>query len=90
MKKHEDWVKDMIEIQLKMVGKTLQEARTNPNWYHENTFTPEQYQEFKKTFIDICRNKYKVGVKAANNRFSWFDLQYGLRVENNESIKTEN
>ncbi len=43
----------LVDVQLKMVNRTMFEAMQNPDWFHEWTMTTEQYEEFRKYAIPL-------------------------------------
>lgn len=71
----------LIEYELNMVGKTINEAKSDPTWYSTNTFTRSQYEVFKSYAIPLLRKVFKFNKKKAEETFGWFDIQYGLRVK---------
>ena len=71
----------LINVQLKMVNKTMFEAMQNPDWFHEWTMTTAQYEEFEKYAIPLLKKIFKFNNTKAKATFDWFDLQYGLRIK---------
>jgi len=43
----------LIEYQLQMIGKTVQDALKDPEWYNTWTMTSEQYDEFKAYAVPL-------------------------------------
>ena len=74
----------LIEHQLNMIGKTISEIRDDELWYVNNTFTDEQYEEFRKYSIPLLKKTFKFNKKKAEQTFDWFNLQFGLKILNNE------
>lgn len=72
----------LIAYQLNMIGKTISEIETDEKWYHNNTFTSEQFEEFKSYSIPLLKKIFKFNKSKAESTFSWFNLQYGLRIKN--------
>jgi hypothetical protein len=70
----------LIEYQLQMIGKTVQDALKDPDWYDTWTMTSEQHAEFKAYAIPLLKKVFKFNTGKANNTFAWFDLQFGLRI----------
>jgi len=70
----------LIEYQLQMIGKTVQDALKDPEWYNTWTMTSEQHDEFKAYAIPLLKKIFKFNTGKANNTFAWFDLQFGLRI----------
>jgi uroporphyrinogen-III decarboxylase len=73
----------LIEYQLKMIGKTIDEITTDEKWFSNNTMTPEQHEEFKAYAIPLLKKVFKFNKSKAEQTFSWFDLSYGLRINPN-------
>lgn len=73
----------LIEYQLHMIGKTMEEAKKDDMWFFNWTFTEEQHATFKKYAIPLIKKVFKCNKEKAENTFSWFDMQFGLRIKNN-------
>ena len=71
----------LIEYQLKMIGKTVEDVKSDEKWYYNNTFTQEQHDEFKAYAIPLLKKIFKFNKAKAESTFSWFDLQFGLRIK---------
>lgn len=74
----------LVEYELNMVGKTLEEAEKSSTWYSDNSMTEEQYEMFKGYAIPLIKKVFKCSKKNAEDTFRWFDLMYGLRVVKNK------
>lgn len=72
----------LIRYQLEMVGKTWEEAQKDDMWFFNWTMTEEQYQKFRNYAIPLIKKIFKCNRKKAEATFSWFDLEFGLRVKN--------
>jgi hypothetical protein len=73
----------LIEYELNMVGKTLEEAKKSPTWYSDNNMTEEQYEMFKGYAIPLIKKVFRCSKKRAEETFKWFDFMYGIRVIKN-------
>jgi uroporphyrinogen-III decarboxylase len=73
----------LIEYQLKMIGKTVDEIKEDEQWYINNTMTEEQHEEFKRYAIPLLKKIFKFNKSKAESTFGWFDLQFGLKIINN-------
>lgn len=73
----------LIEYQLKMVGKTVDDIKDDEKWYFNNTMTEEQHEEFKRYAIPLLKKIFKFNKSKAESTFGWFDLQFGLKIINN-------
>jgi len=71
----------LIEYQLKMVGKTIDEIKDDEKWYFNNTMTEEQYEEFKRYAMPLLKKIFKFNKSRAEQTFGWFILQFGLRIK---------
>lgn len=72
----------LIEYQLKMVGKTIDECTTDEQWYSNNTLSQEQHDQFKAYAIPLLKKVFKFNKSKAEQTFSWFDLSFGLKIKN--------
>jgi hypothetical protein len=72
----------LIEYQLNMVGKTIKEIEEDEFWFSNNTMTSEEHEEFKKYAIPLLKKVFKFNKSKAERTFGWFDLSFGLRIEN--------
>ena len=70
----------LIEYQLQMIGKTVQDALKDPDWYNTWTMTSEQYNEFRAYAVPLLKKIFKFNTGKANSTFEWFNLQFGLRI----------
>jgi hypothetical protein len=70
----------LIEYQLQMIGKTVEEALEYPQWYDNWTMTPEQHAEFKAYAIPLLKKVFKFNTTKANSTFSYFNLQFGIKI----------
>jgi hypothetical protein len=71
----------LIEYQLKMIGKTIDEVKEDEEWYFNNTMTEEQHEEFKRYAIPLLKKIFKFNKTKAESTFSWFNLQFGLKIK---------
>jgi hypothetical protein len=71
----------LIEYQLNMVGKTLEDAKKDEMWFHNFTMTTSQHNMFKSYAIPLLRKIFKFNKGKAEQTFQWFDLGYGLRIK---------
>lgn len=72
----------LIRYQLEMVGKTWEEAQKDDMWFFNWTMTEEQHEKFKRYAIPLIKKIFKCNRKKAEATFSWFDLEFGLRIKN--------
>jgi hypothetical protein len=79
----------LVDYQLSMIGKTMAEALKTEEWYSEWTMTDAQHEEFKAYAIPLIKKVYKCNKKRAEDTFSWFNLKFGLRIDNNPPPQQE-
>ena len=72
----------LIEYELQMIGKTMEDVKSDEEWYTNNTFTQEQHDQFKAYAIPLLKKIFKFNKAKAESTFSWFDLQFGLKINN--------
>lgn len=73
--------KHLIEYQLNMIGKTIEEAQELEDWYTKWTMTSKQHELFKAYAIPLLKKVFKFNKQKAESTFAWFDLGYGLRIK---------
>jgi len=71
----------LLEYQLNMVGKTVDQAKKMDDWYSKWTMTAKQHELFKAYAIPLLKKIFKFNKTKAESTFAWFDLQYGLRIK---------
>ncbi len=71
----------LIEYQLDMVGKRLEDTLNDDLWYFNWTMTREQHNQFKAYAIPLLKKIFKFNKGKAESTFQWFDLQFGLRIK---------
>jgi hypothetical protein len=72
----------LLDYQLGMVGKSMQEAYMTKEWYSKWTMTQEQHDAFKAYAIPLLKKVFKCNKSRADDTFNWFDLEFGLRIKN--------
>jgi len=72
----------LVDYQLNMIGKSMQEAYMTKEWYNKWTMTLEQHEEFKAYAIPLMKKVFKINKGRAEANFEWFDLEFGLRIKN--------
>ena len=72
----------LIEYQLNMIGKTINDIKGDEEWYSNNTMTQEQHDEFKRYAIPLLKKIFKFNKTKAEQTFQFFDLQFGLKINN--------
>jgi hypothetical protein len=72
----------LIDYQLDMIGKSIQEAHMTKEWYNKWTMTQEQHDKFKAYALPLLKKVFKCNKSRAESTFDFFDLQFGLRIKN--------
>jgi len=73
-------VTHLCSIQLKMIGKTIEDVKDDPEWYHNNTFTVEQLRDFDVYAFPLIKKVFKCNSNKAKQILAEFDLYWGLRI----------
>ena len=71
----------LIEYQLNMIGKTIEDAKNEDEWYNKWTMTSKQYELFKAYAIPLLKKVFKFTKTKAESSFSWFNLAHGLKIK---------
>lgn len=71
----------LIEYQLDMVGKRLEDTLYDDLWYFNWTMTRDQHNEFKRYAIPLLKKTFKFNKSKAESTFEWFNMQFGLRIK---------
>jgi len=72
----------LLDYQLDMIGKSIQEAHMTREWYDKWTMTQEQHDQFKAYALPLIKKVFKCNKSRAESTFDFFDLQFGLRIKN--------
>lgn len=60
------------------------------DWYAQYTMTQEQYEAWREYSVKYIKKEKKVPIKYAEREFAWFNLSYGLKVEQPKSPELDN
>jgi len=71
----------LVEYQLLMVGKTIEDTLSDDKWYFNWTMTSAQHESFKNYAIPLIKKIFKCNKSKAEKTFDWFNLGYGLRIK---------
>ena len=80
----------LVDYQLNMIGRTIAEAIKTEKWYSEWTMTDEQHEQLKAYALPLIKKIFKCNKKRAEGIFGWFNLQFGLRIDNEKTTNDEN
>lgn len=73
-------IRHLQEFQLKMIGKTIDDIKDDPDWFDNNTFTMEQLADFNVYALATILKTLKCNKKKAKETLGMFNLNWGLRV----------
>lgn len=71
----------LLEYQLNLVGKQMIDMLEDDKWYFNWTLTSLQKEQFKAYSIPLLKKVFKFNKTKAENVFSWFYEQFGLRIK---------
>jgi hypothetical protein len=74
----------LVEYQLAMIGKTLEEAKSFEGWYSKWSMTEEQYSDLKAYALPLIKKVFKCNSGRARSTFEWFNLSFGLRIKKDD------
>jgi len=84
-------IKKIIDKQFKIAGLNLkyEDVCSNqiPNWFRKYTYTIERNEKWKKWTEKYIRNNLKLTKDRAFIEVAWLNLNYGLKVKNENSKK---
>jgi hypothetical protein len=92
MKKNKDdiivetMINKMFEISNHNVTFDDIKGRTD-NWYQQWTMTEEQNKEWREWGVKYLKKQKGLYKAYAEKQMAWFDLMYGLKLEQNEETK---
>lgn len=72
----------IIQKQLDVVGKTIEDVIKDDNFRFNTTITREQYKSFRRDVLFLIQKNLKINRTKASNSFKWFYDNYGLRIKN--------
>jgi hypothetical protein len=82
--KKDEVLLEILNKQLSYFDKTVDDVKDNEKWYEENSFTEEQFEEWKNFSIELLRKKLKFSKTFAIKQFSWINLMWGFKIKENE------
>lgn len=82
--KKDEVVLEILNKQLSYFDKTVDDVKDNEKWYEENSFTEEQFEEWKNFSIELLRKKLKFNKTFAEKQFMWINLMWGFKIKENE------
>jgi hypothetical protein len=77
-----DAIYKMIEI-----AKHEESIVWEKNWFATYCMTEEMREEWKQWFLKECTKRFRMYKTKAESEFNWFDLAYGLKINNDYDPK---
>lgn len=79
-------IKTLVDKMLEPYGVDYSYVMNNPEidgkrWYQHYTWTNSEYDKFEIWAIEQIMKYEKVNRKIAKTKFGYFNLQYGLRID---------
>lgn len=71
----------LIEYQLQLIGKTLDDAKGDERWFYNFTMTKIQFELFNRYALLLIQKVNKCNTSRTLETLDYFNLMYGLRVE---------
>ena len=71
----------LLEYQLSLVNKTIEDTLDDDKCYFNWTLTTEQYLSFRKYSVNLIKKIFRINRSKAEKNFDWFILGYGLRIK---------
>lgn len=84
--KRESFALAAVNRQLEIAGVNSSVLKEDKEWFRNNTITQKQWEEWKKWFITEAQKTFKFNRRTAEKEFTFFDLNYGLRVEQSDQL----
>jgi len=82
---------DLINEMFKIAGHdvTYEDIKTREdNWFWEYTMTEDQHKKWYEWGKKYIRKKLNIYAAQADKEMMWVSLMWGLKIEENEQIKT--
>lgn len=71
----------LLEYQLALIDKTVQEAKLDDMWVFNWTITKDQYAQFRNYAIPLLKKTFRYNKEKAEKTFSWFYVKFGLMIK---------
>ena len=79
-------VDHLIEKQLSYINKTIDDIKSDPEWYANNSLTKSQYEEFKVHACEIIKKLFRYSKSYTEKQFEMLYFAYGLNIIDDENI----
>ena len=78
------------ELEIAGYSNTYEDVKFIEDWFHKFTMTTEQCESWKKWFIKTAiERKISYNESIAETEFKWFNLSYGLRIDDSKCKANE-
>lgn len=77
-------VEHLLSYQLELIGKKIEDLDEEGAWLKELSTSQENYEKFRVYAIPLLKKIFKFNTNRAKSTFAWFDLMWGLKIEQNE------
>jgi hypothetical protein len=86
-KQREEINRKLVSMQMEIIGLSYEDAMSTPEFWRVYTLTTEQTEAWRKDAIKLIQKTFKCNKKKALLTMSMFELQLGLRIQD-EPIET--
>lgn len=76
----ENLADNLLQFQLKLVNKTVEDTIKDEFWFDDITMTKEQHTEFMVYAFPLVKKVLRCNKKKAQDTLSWFNVQFGLKI----------
>ena len=76
----QDQYNQIINKELAIHGKTVEDIKDDDRWFMTYTMTEQQSEEWKSWTIDYIIKTCKCSKAVAEREFSWIYLNHGLKI----------
>ena len=70
-----------MQFEIAEHNKTYEDALLEEKFFDKYTITEEQEKQFKDWYIKTVRKLFRCTKKLAEHEYSWWHLNYGLKLE---------
>ena len=71
----------MILKQFEIIGVEIAIEQLKGDWFNKYTMTSEQHEQWRLFCLELIRKKLKINKLRAQKEFTWFNLNYGLKIQ---------
>lgn len=82
-KQREEIVRKLVDMQMRMIGLTYEDAMNTPEFWRVYSLTSEQTKEWRKQALPLIKKTFKINTTKATLTMHMFELDLGLREDDN-------